>query len=429
MRAVAGALLLALTLSACEGATEVAQAPSPSEAKPFPALEAESVLSLGFQAIMEFSLSEIDTASFALEGAKGLGAIDPNLVARLDGQRFQLRLGEEIVFTDALPKSRDPRGWARLVIEGLLAARAKSAPLGEAQPETVYQAVFDAALARFDLYSRYATAQETRRLRARRDGQGEDGAKLPPTVGLSVNEHTAFLRIVGFNRETASDLEARLKEVQASLGRQWTGLVIDLRGNPGGLLEQAVKSADLFLGAGRIVSARGRHPMASVNHEAGEGDLAPGIPIVVLVDGNSASGAEILAAALQDRGRAVVVGTVTYGKGLVQTVVELPNGGELDISWSGLHAPSGYALQGLGVLPNVCLGAGAKRGNEAVATDFAQWRMVGTGNQAARQKLRTVCPPTVLGDEASIQALRLLSDRSLYAKALAPTGTSLALRP
>ncbi|CAA6604322.1 putative C-terminal processing peptidase [Rhodospirillaceae bacterium LM-1] len=438
MRAAIHALLVALALSACVVSEETAvppgEAPKPVAATPFPALEAEAVLSKGFQAIREFSLEEIDVASFALEGAKGLGSIDPNLVAASATGKFQLLLGDEKVFSASLPPSGDPRGWARLIIEGLMAARSRSTSLSEAGPEDVYQAVFDAALARFDLHSRYAGSEETKRLKARRDGQTEDGARLPPTVGMSLGDQIAHIQIVGFNQQTAASLEAKLREAMNLYDRQLKGVILDLRGNPGGLLEQAVRSADLFLGAGRIVAARGRHPVSSVNHEAIEGELVSGVPMVVLVDGRTASGGEVLAAALQDRGRAVIVGSTTFGKGLVQTVIELPNGAEIDLSWSRLHAPSGYALQGLGVLPNVCTSLTGKDksmsgASEVLAAEFAQWRTVGIGNSQARARLRTLCPPESQDGRAEAVALGLLSDRSLYAKALAPTGAYLGVKP
>ncbi|TAN45598.1 MAG: S41 family peptidase, partial [Rhodospirillales bacterium] len=239
------------------------------------------------------------------------------------------------------------------------------------------------------------------------------------------------------NQRTAETLEAKLREAQATYGRQWKGLILDLRGNPGGLLDQAVRSADLFLATGRIAATRGRHPQSSVNHDATEGDLAAGIPIVVLVDGRTASGGEILSSALQDRGRAVVVGTATYGKGLVQTVIDLPNGGEIDLSWSRLHAPSGYALQGLGVLPNICTSGNAANrglnglaaGESGLAKTFAQWRTVATGNTGVRKSLRALCPPEDGTAEAEEVARRLLSDRALFTKALAPTGAVAGLRP
>ncbi|MBF0169171.1 MAG: hypothetical protein HQL45_16245 [Alphaproteobacteria bacterium] len=449
MRGPLPAFLLALLLSACaQTATLQGEAAKSSEAAAvgnkapavtaaFPALEAEAVLSKGFQAIFDFSLDLIEPSSFALEGMRGLGAIDPNLVALLEKDRFQVRLGAETVFSAPLPSSQDARAWARLAIEGVIAARSKSDPLRGTEAEAVYQAIFDAALTRFDLHSRYAGAEETKRLKALREGQGVDGAVLPATVGMALSDQLAMIQIVGFNSRTAEAFETKLKEAQMLYGRQWKGLILDLRGNPGGLLDQAVRSADLLLGPGRIVATRGRHPQSSHNHDATDGEFAQGVPIVVLVDGRTASGGEILAAALQDRGRAVVVGTTTFGKGLVQTVIDLPNGGEIDLSWSRFHAPSGYALQGLGVLPNICTSSGTAgrglsglvSGEASLANAFAQWRTVGTGNLAARRTLRAQCPAEDGASEAEEVARRLLADRALFTKALAPTGAVAGLKP
>src|SRR6185295_6985530 len=132
------------------------------------------------------------------------------------------------------------------------------------------------------------------------------------------------------------------------------GYILDLRNNPGGLLDQAISTSDLFLDSGRIVSTHGRHPDSHKFYEATGNDITDAKPIVALIDGNTASAAEIVAAALQDHGRAVVVGSNSYGKGTVQTVLNMPNTDELIITWARYHAPSGYTLHHLGVLPSVC---------------------------------------------------------------------------
>src|SRR5690606_22013756 len=120
------------------------------------------------------------------------------------------------------------------------------------------------------------------------------------------------------------------------------GIILDLRDNPGGLLDRAVTVADLFLEDGLIVRTRGRHPSSSNSYSATRDDIAGGLPIAVLINGASASASEMLAAALQDWGRAVVVGSSSHGKGSVQNLARLPNGGELVVTWSRMYAPSGY---------------------------------------------------------------------------------------
>ena len=134
-----------------------------------------------------------------------------------------------------------------------------------------------------------------------------------------------------------------------------SGVIIDMRSNRGGLLDQAQTVSELFISDGTIFSTQGRHPDSRRTYKSvDQPQGGRSMPIVVLINGGSASAAEIVAAALQDRGRAVVVGTTSYGKGTVQTVVRLPNEGELILTWSRLQAPSGYTWNELGVLPNIC---------------------------------------------------------------------------
>src|SRR5262249_55126034 len=140
-------------------------------------------------------------------------------------------------------------------------------------------------------------------------------------------------------------------------GSALKGIVLDMRGDPGGLLDQAIETADLFLDSGVIAILKGRHPGAQQFYSAHRGDIADGTPIVILTDGHTASAAEIVTAALQDNGRAVVVGTESLGKGSVQTIVGLPSGGELSISWAHVTTPRGTLLHGLGILPDICLAA------------------------------------------------------------------------
>ncbi len=124
--------------------------------------------------------------------------------------------------------------------------------------------------------------------------------------------------------------------------------MLDLRGNRGGVLRQAVTAADTLLPAGIVAITAGRYPDANRIWESGAGELAAGMPVVVIVDGRSASAAEVLAAGLADRGRGVVIGSSTLGKGLVQTITPLPDGGELFVTWSRILAPRGWPIQGLG---------------------------------------------------------------------------------
>jgi carboxyl-terminal processing protease len=163
-----------------------------------------------------------------------------------------------------------------------------------------------------------------------------------PTVAMSRVGDIAIFQVLSFNQSTTERLAEALAEARRQTGGRLAGIVLDLRGNPGGLLDQAVSLADLFIREGPIVSTVGRHPASHQYFAASGHSLAPEVPIAVLINGGSASSSEIVAAALQDAGRAVVIGSSSYGKGTVQTVLRLPNDGELTLTWARLVTPSGY---------------------------------------------------------------------------------------
>tara|TARA_R110002167_G_scaffold100794_1_gene262752 strand:- start:70944 stop:72278 length:1335 start_codon:yes stop_codon:yes gene_type:complete len=167
--------------------------------------------------------------------------------------------------------------------------------------------------------------------------------------------NAVVLRIATFSDQTFSDLESGLKEQVAEAGGMDNvdGFILDLRNNPGGLLNQAIYVSDAFLDAGEIVSTRGREPNDSDRYNAELGDLAMGKPIVVLINGGSASASEIVAGALQDQRRAIVVGTKSFGKGSVQTVVPLQGDGAMRLTTARYYTPSGRSIQALGISPDI----------------------------------------------------------------------------
>lgn len=162
-----------------------------------------------------------------------------------------------------------------------------------------------------------------------------------------------YLRISTFQDSTGADVTRALRELSASQPGGLRGLVIDLRNNPGGVLEAAVETADAFLERGLIVTASGRGAEAQFRMEATAGDALDGAPIAVLVNGGSASAAEILAGALQDNGRATLIGRRTYGKGSVQTVIPLHDGRALKLTTSLYATPSGRVIDQRGIDPDV----------------------------------------------------------------------------
>ncbi len=188
----------------------------------------------------------------------------------------------------------------------------------------------------------------------------------PETVFSRRSGDVEIIEITGFSDTTGEHV---VQTVRNSLRepRPVTGIILDLRGNRGGLLRTAVATAGAFLSPGIVVRTSGRAPESNRIWESGGSELAKGVRIVVLVDGGTASAAEVLAAALADRGRAVVMGSSTFGKGVVQAIDPLPDGGELFLTWSRILAPRGWPIQSLGVMPQIC----TSLGNEAVRRQLA----------------------------------------------------------
>lgn len=260
---------------------------------------------------------------------------------------------------------------------------------------------------------------------------------VPQTVELEVADNVAIIQIHSFNQQTSQTVESVLTKAIAATP-SLKGIILDLRGDPGGLLDQSVMVSDLFMEGGPIVSTRGRHPESIQSYQAFDGDISEGRPVAVLVDSRSASASEIVAAAIQDSGRGLVVGTSSYGKGTVQTVVRLPNEGEITLTWSRFHAPDGYAIEDLGVRPMVCTSgqdgpvsdvlAAWRESSSQIVEQKAAWRMVSATDVKARASLRTDCPAQVRS-ESSIDldvAKSLILNATLYAQAIGLSATTAA---
>ena len=197
------------------------------------------------------------------------------------------------------------------------------------------------------------------------------GAKKPFDVALtraiihvdSVKFHRegdiGYIRLAAFNEETASGLENAVRQLKTQIGPGIRGYIIDLRNNPGGLLDQAINVSDDLLQSGGIVSTRGRHPEDDATYNAHSGDITDGKPIIVLINGGTASASEIVAGALQDDKRAQILGMTSFGKGSVQTIIPLgEGGGALRLTTARYFTPSGHSIQALGITPNIAVAQG-----------------------------------------------------------------------
>jgi carboxyl-terminal processing protease len=167
-----------------------------------------------------------------------------------------------------------------------------------------------------------------------------------------------YIRLPGFNEHTASGLEKAVRNLRKEIGPGIKGYILDLRNNPGGLLDQAIQVSDDFLNRGEIVSTRSRHAEDTQRSDAKPGDITGDKPVIVLVNGGTASAAEIVSGALQDNKRATIVGMTTFGKGSVQTLLPLSSGGVLRLTTALYFTPSGHSIQALGITPDIMVAEG-----------------------------------------------------------------------
>jgi carboxyl-terminal processing protease len=197
-------------------------------------------------------------------------------------------------------------------------------------------------------------------LTVRREGETE-ALEIPikrdviriQSVRSEVREDIGIIRVSTFSEQTSSGVEKAITEFKDQLGDKLTGVVVDLRNNPGGLLDQAISMSDIFLDKGEIVSTRGRREEDSQRYNATSGDELDGLPIVVLINGGSASASEIVAGALKDHRRALIIGTKSFGKGSVQTIMPLSGNVAIRLTTARYYTPSGVSIQAQGIEPDI----------------------------------------------------------------------------
>ena len=259
-----------------------------------------------------------------------------------------------------------------------------------------------------------------------------------------------YVRIATFSEQTDDGLKKAIKELNKEIPGGMKGLVLDLRSNPGGLLDQAVSVSDMFLEGGEIVSTRGRRPRDTLREMGTPGDKMNGKPIIVLINGGSASASEIVAGALQDRNRALLLGTQSFGKGSVQTVIPLQNGlqGALRLTTSRYYTPSGRSIQAEGIAPDIDMpviypGQDAENRPERPSEADLPNALDVAATEAAEEPVEDVEENAESDGPAPIQcgyeedgetindcqldrALEILADRTTYRQFLADAGSARA---
>jgi len=252
------------------------------------------------------------------------------------------------------------------------------------------------------------------KLTIRREGREPFDVKLiRATIKIqSVRSHLegdniAYIRITTFNEQTDVGLNNAMKNLKQQAGGKLLGVVLDLRNDPGGLLDQAVAVADAFLEKGEIVSTRGRRSEDAQRYNARPGDIAAGLPVAVLINGGSASASEIVAGALQDHHRAILLGTRSFGKGSVQTIIPLPGHGAMRLTTARYYTPSGRSIQAKGIDPDIVVEAAKiektpEKGEAKVAT-ASDLKRDDSGDGGGEQ---SSVDPSIIGTPADYQLTR-----------------------
>lgn len=227
--------------------------------------------------------------------------------------------------------------------------------------------------------------------------------KIQSVRSKLVDNNIAYLRITSFTETTDARLQTEVKKLMASKDAI-RGVILDLRNNPGGLLDQAIAVSDDFLEGGEIVSTRSRDDKDTRRYSATPGDLTRGLPIVVLTNGGSASAAEIVSGALQDHHRAVVMGTQSFGKGSVQTVIPMGNHGAMRLTTSRYYTPSGKSIQAKGITPDIEVAQAKvepveKKGKEWHEADL-RGRLKNDQEDGKKKDAPSTLPATALPDSA-----------------------------
>ena len=281
----------------------------------------------------------LDVETVAVNLLKGIQGVDKQLRIGDDDSRVSLYYKGRLLKSLYKPEDRQNiNQWVDLSAE-LLDLAAEKSPLAAKHDFEMPDLMMKASISQYGDDSKFYLNPEDmsgKRLKHRRNfaARIEDNDKL-------------YIKILAFNNYTKEDVEKAVKEHPEA-----KGLILDLRESPGGVINGAVDIADLFLDNAIVASTRGQKDI--VFYSAKEGDILNGKPIVVLVDGNTASAAEVLTAALQEQSRAKVVGTKTFGKGSIQTLISLSSGGTISLTSAYIYTPSELKLDKKGVLPNYC---------------------------------------------------------------------------
>jgi carboxyl-terminal processing protease len=373
------------------------------------------LLGESYQLIDQFYLKPVKTSTVGEASLAALTELDHDIAIDVVGSSLVLTRQERLLGRYRLPTTYDWHAWGDTAARATTAAAAASPAIAQLSDDELDRILIDGAITALDRYSLYLPPEEARQSPIVEDTPVEpaqsrrgDGAFTPspaaissgarplsrPSVQFRMDGAVAVMRILRFTTRTGALVRHWL--AQAHAAAKLRGVILDLRDDPGGQIAAAADVADIFLAQGTVVALEGRNPRdRRVFSATSDGSIYEAIPLAVLVSGRSISAAEVLAAALQDNSRAVVIGTSTFGKGTAQRIVPLANGGELWVTSSYMRAPAGYLLHHHGVVPDVCTRpATGDRAASLERLGLLMTRSRASLSDAEWAELRRLCPPS-----------------------------------
>ena len=302
-----------------------------------------------YKNILVFHRDEPDISTIMLAGLNGLANIDNRIHHELSNNEISINLDQTIKTTLQLPKTNNPSSWATLTIEIILQLQNESNNLKYKSSDHIYSVFLEHALLTLDEYTHYQPASVFEPEKTSNSIKEKTGFLFPNE--LSIRDNVRIIKISSFVSGTSELIK---RQIQESDNNSNKGIIIDLRNNRGGRLDEAVAAADLFIAEGTILKTQGRHPDANQHYIATPDNTNQNIPLIILINNATASAAEVLAAAINDHDKGLLLGTHSYGKGSVQRVRYLPNKGTLNITWKELFTPQGFSFTEYSVSPKLC---------------------------------------------------------------------------
>jgi len=305
-----------------------------------------------YKNILIFHRDQPDISTIMLAGLNGLANIDNRIHHELSDNEISINLDQSIKTTLQLPKTNNPSSWATLTIEIILQLQNESNNLKDKSSNHIYSVFLEHALLTLDEYTRYQPASVFKPEKNSQSIKEKTGFLYPNE--LSIRDNIRIIKISSFVSGTSELIRRQIQAIRENNNKSNKGIIIDLRNNRGGRLDEAVAAADLFISEGTILKTQGRHPDANQHYIATPDNTHPNIPLIILINNATASAAEVLAAAINDHDKGLLLGTHSYGKGSVQRIRYLPNKGKLNITWKELFSPQGFSFTEFSVSPKLC---------------------------------------------------------------------------